>query len=72
MEALMVLKGIGAPDVVREVPPAMTARWEYDMDGADPFTLVIEWQDGKAVRVERQRPVAWRDGLVRDESLCKD
>jgi hypothetical protein len=66
-----VLEAIGAPDVVAEERvPSGQARWEYDVDGSNPFTLVIIWRGGQVQSIDRRRPVAWQDGLARDESLC--
>lgn len=54
MELMEVIKLLGAPDYV------LWNRWEYDIDGDEPFTLIIKL-DAKSVReVERKTPPAWK------------
>lgn len=59
MTAQEVLKTVGSPDFV------VGDSWEYDVAGAAPATLVIEWKDGQVLRT-RKTEAKWKEELSRD------
>ena len=65
MKAEQVLDLIGSPDEIGY------AKWEYDIDGAEPFTLVVSWDVRTVTDVLKVKPVRWKDGFVRDEGIVR-
>ena len=63
MKAEQVLTLIGSPDFVsRET-------WDYDIDNADPYTLVVSWDGQQVKEITRKSPPVWQDGETRDETI---
>ncbi len=61
MSPIEILRLIGPPDYVRD-------KWEYDLDGDSPTTLIIHWNEQNRVQSFWQtRPALWELGLRDDE-----
>jgi hypothetical protein len=58
-----VLDKIGAPDFVD------FGTWEYDMDGDDPYTLMLSWDASGVAKIIRHDPPKWRDDITRDQEF---
>lgn len=65
MKGEQVLDLLGSPDFVED------GTWEYDMDSAPPFSLILKWDASRVVDVQRKSPVLWREGLTRDEQIVR-
>ncbi len=61
-----VLSTIGSPDLVD-----WDSRWHYDIDAAEPYTLILTWEETRLVDIERISPPEWKSGLDRDENLVQ-
>ncbi|MCC9601927.1 hypothetical protein LOC67_15305 [Stieleria sp. JC731] len=59
-----IVSMIGTPDYIH------FRVWEYDIDGDLPFTLLIEWDEDGAKKIDRLIPAKWSEGHSRDRSLA--
>ena len=60
-----VLDKIGAPDFIER------RMWEYDMDDAKPYTLIVSWGKEGVKATERYTPSKWSDGTSRDVEFAR-
>ncbi|MBN2580963.1 MAG: hypothetical protein JXB10_18420 [Pirellulales bacterium] len=65
MKAEQVLALLGGPDFV------CYGRWEYDMDGKPPFTLILQWDAHHVIGVKKKTPPLWQKGFCRDEQVVR-
>jgi len=62
-----VLDLVGYPDFA--TPGTRT--WEYDIDGDDPYTLILKWgNDNRLATMRIARPPLWQDNEERDKNMA--
>lgn len=72
MKSKQVLELVGNPDFIGSEwvgSKVENDRWEYDMDGETPFTLVVKLSKGWVVGAEKKTPPLWQEGFIRDEQI---
>jgi hypothetical protein len=62
MNVQQVLDILGSPDFIE------IDGWEFDIGGASPRTIIIEWKRGRVSRIV-ESPPKWKNGLTRDKSI---
>jgi hypothetical protein len=68
MKPDQVLQLLGSPDLVGREKGDST--WEYNMDAAAPYTLVITWDGLKIIQIDKKSPPLWQAREGKDAKLA--
>jgi hypothetical protein len=71
MSGREVIDTLGAPDLITMTRTGRPwrSRWEYDIDGAEPYTLCVTWEGINVLSTSEKRPPEWRGSKERVKEI---